>query len=156
MNPRSEDDAVYRAAGLALSWAQYFEAEIVNIVFLHAIARGQVPSRSKAERLLSVAEKTPLRRQLRAVLTRAKTQPDLTATFLEAVDQRNYLVHRFLWDHSSNLTTANGRDRMLQELHDITQLLFSAHRFAQLRSGLYLKQLGIEPEELARQVRQAS
>jgi len=153
---KAEDDAVYRAAGLALAWAQYFEAEVVNIVFMHALARKRVVSRAQAENLISCSERRPLRKLLKEVLGRVRTEPDLTATFFEAVDKRNFLVHRFFWEFADEFTTSAGRSKMLTELRDITKLLYSAHTFAQQISWLYLKQLGVDPGEFVKQVKESS
>jgi hypothetical protein len=149
----SEDDAVYRAAGLALEHAQYFEAEVVNIVFMHGLARRKVLSRAQAEKLIEGSEKAPLRRLLKEVLARVRTEPDLTATFFEAVDRRNWLVHRLFWDLADDFKTSAGRSKILAELREITGLLHSAHVFAQLISELYLKQTGVDPDELYERVR---
>lgn len=150
---KSENDAVYRAAGYALERAQYFEAEVVNIVFMHGLARGHILSREQAEKLIARREKAPLRKLLTEVLGRVRTEPDLTATFFEAVDKRNWLVHRLFWDLADDFKTSAGRSKMLAELRDITSLLHSAHVFAQLISELYLKQTGVDPDELYERVR---
>jgi hypothetical protein len=39
-------------------------------------------------------------------------------TLKTALDKRNYLMHRFFWEHAENLLSGTGRSRMLSELSE--------------------------------------
>jgi hypothetical protein len=145
---RAQEDQVYRACGLALSWAQFFEAEIVNAVLFHSIARNKFLVRSQAEKCLFDTEKRPLRQLLREVLKRIKFEPDVTGTFFEAIERRNFLAHKYFWDRMEDFATEEGRNSMLEELRKLTVLFYSAHKFASMITDLYSEQLGVSREAI--------
>jgi hypothetical protein len=147
-NERAHQDRVYRACGLALSWAQFFEAEIVNAVLCHSITRNKFLVRSQAVRFLFDTEKRPLRQLLREVLKRARFEPDVTGTLFEAIERRNFLVHKYFWDRMEDFATEEGRYSMLEELRELTQLFYSAHKFASMITDLYSEQLGVSRDAI--------
>jgi hypothetical protein len=149
---RAHDNQVYQACGLALRWAQLFEAEIVNVLLFHSLARKKFLVRSKAEAFLIHTEKRPLRQLLREVLERVRFEPDVTSTFVEAIEQRNFLAHKYFWDRMEDFATKEGRDRMIEELRELTQLFYSAHRFSSMITRLYVEQLGVSDEAIEREM----
>jgi hypothetical protein len=135
------DLSVYAEAGLALRWAQLFEAEIITVLFIHGVSRQQFAVRSEAEEFIRKTEKRPLTQLLRDILTRVRFEPDVTPTFEAAISARNSLVHRFFWDRSEGFSKVTDRSKTLDELRDLTRLFFSAYKFAEMLRNLYVQQL---------------
>jgi hypothetical protein len=133
---------VYAAAGLALYWAQLFEAEIVTVVLIYGVSRGRFRARSEAEAFIQKAEKQSLRQLLRDTLVRVKFEPDVSGTFEAAINARNSFVHRFFWDQAEAFADEGRHPELLKELHDLAQLFFSAHKFSEMLRDLYIQQLG--------------
>lgn len=149
----SLDREVYEKAGLALSWAQLFEAEIVNVLFLHGLARKKFAVRSDAEQFLRKSNKRPLRQKLDDVLSRVKFEPDIKPTLYEALEKRNFFVHEYFWERMEKHHSAEGQQEMIEELHDLTQLFYSARKFASLLTDLYAKQVGIDVDAISKPFR---
>ncbi len=144
----SESDMkVYMAVGLALRWAQAFEAEMVAVVLAHGIARGRFRVRSEAEAFVERAEKKALRQLLRECLALVRFEPDVTGTFDAAVDARNFLAHSFFWERTEAFVDETRHIELLTELREMTDLFFSAHKFAEMLRNLYQRQFG-SPEAL--------
>ena len=140
------DKNVYAAAGLALRWAQTFEAEIVTVVLMHGVARGAFRVRSEAEAFVRKSEKRPLRHLLNEALARVRFEPDISGTFEAALDARNWFVHSFFWDRAEAFADDNQHEELLKELRELTQLLYSAHTFAVILRDLYAKQVEVAQE----------
>lgn len=136
------DKDVYAEAGLALRWAQLFEAEIVTVVLMYGVSRGRFQVRSEAEDFVRKAEKRPLRHLLREALMRVRFEPDVSGTFEAAIGARNFFVHRFFWDRAEAFADERRHAELLKELRDLTQLFFSAHKFSEMLRDLYIQQLG--------------
>ena len=135
------DMRVYAEAGLALRWAQLFEAEIVTVLLVYGVSRQRFQVRSEAEDFIRKAEKRPLSQLLREILTRVKFEPDVTPTFEEALAARNSLVHRFFWDRSEIFAKDADHLKLFGELRELTQLFFTAYKFAEMLRDLYVQQL---------------
>lgn len=140
--PMTETDrSVYAAVGLALQWAQLFEAEMVTVLLAHGVARGEFRVRKEAEEFLRTAERKSLSRVLKTCLDQVRFEPDVSGTFEEAREARNFLVHRFFWDRAEEFADDPRHAELLEELRELTQLFFSAHKFAEILRELYLKQM---------------
>jgi hypothetical protein len=146
------DKEIYAAAGLALRWAQLFESEIVTVVLVYGVSRGKFEVRSEAEEFIRKAEKRPLTQLLHETLQRVKFEPDVSGTFEEAISARNFLVHSFFWNRSEAFADVRHQSQLLEELRELTQLFFSAHKFAEIVRDMYIKQF--DNAELADQVNQ--
>lgn len=140
------DGEIYAAAGLALRWAQLFEAEVVTVALLHGVARRKFRTRAQAEDFVASSERKPLSQLLRKVLARVKFQPDVSGTFDEAIEVRNAFVHRFFWDHAEAFADDNRIDELIAQLKDNQRLFFSAHKFASMLSEMYRDQLPAQPQ----------
>jgi hypothetical protein len=143
---------VYEAAGLALSWAQCFEAELVSIALYHGLARKTLRTRSDAFVFIEQQDRRPAKKLLKEVLSRVKLEPDLQPTFEEALDRRNAFVHRFFWDRLETCSSVEGRAEARAELRELTELFYSANKFASIVAELYLKQLDL-PTEVRRRLK---
>jgi len=136
------DADIYAETGVALRWAQLFEAEIVTVALFHGIARGQFHVRAEAEEFIRKADKGPLSKLLQEILAHVRFEPDVTGTFQAAIEARNSFVHRFFWDRAEAFADAEQHPKLLGELRELTQLFFSAHKFAEMLRHLYFKQCG--------------
>ena len=72
---------------------------------------------------------------------RVRFEPDVTGTLEEAREQRNFFVHRFFWERAEAFADESRHPELLDELKQLTELFFSAHKFAEMLRDLYVKQL---------------
>lgn len=146
-----DDDSsnrLYALCGHALCWAQLLEQEILNGILLHAVVRKVVLTQAQANDLLNQRDKAPLRRKLDEVFKRVKTEPDLRPTFYEAVEKRNFFVHKFFWDRFEDSLTPEGRERLIVEVRGYAELFRSAYLFSRGITDLYREQANITDEAL--------
>lgn len=140
--PMTETDrSVYAAVGLALRWAQLFEAEMVTVLLAHGVAHGEFRVRKEAEEFLRGAERKSLNRVIKICLDQVRFEPDVSGTFEEAREARNFLVHQFFGDRAEEFADDVRHAELLEELRELTKLFFSAHKFAEMLRELYLRQM---------------
>ena len=142
-NADESTQRLHMLCGEALFWAQLLEQEILNSILLHAIARKKVTTLDEARNLLSKADKQPLRRKLDEIFKRVKTEPDLSPTFFEAVEKRNFFIHKFFWDRFDDLHMEEGRQRLIVEVREYVELFRSAYLWSQGIAALYMKQTDV-------------
>jgi hypothetical protein len=59
--------------------------------------------------------------QLKARLTVLGVSPELAEDLDRATTQRNYLAHRFFWNHAWNILTMEGCHQMIDELERLAE-----------------------------------
>jgi hypothetical protein len=136
------DVNVYVEAGVALGWAQLFEAEMVTVLLVYDVSGEQFRFRAEAENFIRTSNKRPLIRLLRQVLSRVNFEPDVSPKFEEAISARNLLVHHFLSERTWPGIEQENTSKMIDELRELTQLFLSAYKFAEMLRSLYFQQLG--------------
>jgi hypothetical protein len=147
------EQRLYARCGEALCWTQMFEQEILNGLLLHAVARKTVPSLAEAEDLLYRRDKQPLRHRLNEIFQRVRPEPDLLPTFYEALEKRNFLVHRFFWDRMELSFTREGREQLIVEVGALAELFRRAYRFMKALTDLYAKQAGVTDAMILQEVK---
>jgi hypothetical protein len=147
------EQQLYALCGEALCWAQMLEQEILNSILLHAVARGTVASRADLDDLLYRKDKQPLRHKLDEIFQRVRTEPDLRPIFYEALDKRNFFVHRFFWDRWELSFANEGREQLIVEVRDLGELFQSAYLFAKGITDLYAKQVGLPDEMVCQELK---
>lgn len=142
------NNQLHALCGEALCWAQLLEQEILNGILLHAVARKTVMTRAQADDLINQRDKKPLRHKLDEVFQRVRTEPDLRPTFYEALEKRNFFVHKFFWDRFEELRTWEGRERLIVEVRGYAELFRGAYLFSRGITDLYMKQTSITDQML--------
>lgn len=62
----------------------------------------------------------------------------------DALDARNFLIHRFFGEHAHEFTTEEGRGRLLKELQNLRFRIGRVqYAFSQIREQIYEKFFGI-------------
>lgn len=150
---KDNNNAFYALCGEALLWAQMLEQEILTGILLHAVARGTALSRAEANDLLRRKDKQPLKHKLDEIFKRVGTKPDLTPVFYEALEKRNFFVHRFFWDRMGLSFTYDGREKLVAEVGELCELFRSAYLFAKGFTELYLKQTDLTEEMVAEELK---
>jgi len=139
-------DELYAVCGEALLWTQMHEQEILNSILFHALARQTIASRAEAEDLLCRRDKQPLKKNLDEIFQRVGTEPDLKPISYEALDKRNFFVHRFFWDRMEVSFTKEGREKLIIEASKLAELFERACLIAKGITELYKAQLGMPVE----------
>lgn len=112
-----QNNAVFACVGSALQHAQRFEAEVAGLLL--ACARLGAKPLSVAE--LDSLDKKLQRQTLGTLLTRWSTQANIddnsyAKLLTDALQSRNFLVHRYFLERGTELAEEAGRLRLLQEL----------------------------------------
>lgn len=153
-DPDELKQRLYALCGETLCWAQLLEQEILNAILLHAVAREKITTRSEAEDLLTQKDKQPLRNKLNEIFKRVKTEPDLSPTFYEAVEKRNFFVHKFFWDRFEDSFTEEGQQRLIVEVKGYSELFRSAYLWSKGITQLYAKQAGMTDAMIVEEMEQ--
>ena len=150
---QGDENVLYVLCGEALLWAQMLEQEILTGILLHAVVRGTVLSRDEANELLRRKDKQPLKHKLDEVFKRVGTKPDLTPVFYEALEKRNFFVHRFFWDRMELSFSYDGREKLVAEVEELRELFRSAYLFAKGITELYAKQTDLTAEMITEELK---
>jgi hypothetical protein len=110
---------IYAWYGLAAYSAQLLEQGLTNLFVGLRILGKQVPTWGDVRSLYEDADRKSLGQLLRAVRELVPFDPALEGQLDEALKKRNYLIHRFFIEHSENLLSAVGRERIIDEFRTI-------------------------------------
>ena len=114
---------VYAEFGLAANLAQCLEYDIVSLMLVNAILTDKTLTRGDLKKLEGHWDKKTLGILLKPVKGSATTPKDLK-DFVETVRlKRNSLMHSFFMEHSSDLSTPEGRSSMISELQEVSEIL---------------------------------
>lgn len=135
----SSPQVVYTYYGFAAWWAQLVELRIIDLISAIRLAEG--------EEINDVSYRAAfknLERQTLGMLLRKCREAEWVAipedderVLAQALEKRNYLIHRFFSVHDEELLDYD--QTLVNELREVSALLASAHRMAE---GLYLAVLG--------------
>lgn len=115
---RRETFALY---GLAMYHAQCFEKSLVMVVSVAFNKEYFKSSYEKREELFSNTFRKTAGQLVVKLKGMVKASDELENDLVEAVKKRNWLAHDYFWGNSYNLLTTDGRDKMLNELHEISE-----------------------------------
>lgn len=119
---------VYAFFGLAYYSAAVLEHGVLNLaVALHA---KEIPGVTVADvnRLYDSFDKDTFGRILRVAKTRFDFTDELEQDLKTALDQRNYLAHKFFVGHDVSMLTEDGQRAMIDELVEILRHVKSVDR----------------------------
>jgi len=135
----TNSQVVYTYYGLAAWWAQLLELSMLDLISAIRLAEG--------ERIDNVSYRAAfknLERQTLGMLLRKCREAEWVAihedderVLAQALEKRNYLIHRFFSVHDAELRY--DEQTLVEELRELSALLASAH---QVTEGLYLAILG--------------
>jgi hypothetical protein len=142
---RKEVFAWFGGAGYA---AQCFEVELCTLLLLVRRLKDPSATRQHLEDLDTKLSKRNLGTLLRELAKHLTIRPDFQAMLDGYLDRRNYLMHRFFFDHASDLLSAAGCQKMISELKGIHASLNEADQIAQAMSANIRKALGMSEDQV--------
>jgi hypothetical protein len=135
-------------------WAQVLEQAFIHLAIILQVSGKTEITRKDIDSLFDKFEKQPMGHLLNEARKVGPIPTDLDTSLSSALDRRNYLTHRFFFEHSEDFISENGRSTMIQELQSITAQFQSAD--IEL-DGVVLpmfSQLGISEEKIQSAYRQ--
>lgn len=126
-----QTNAVFACVGSALQHAQQFEAEVAGLLLACAKLGATPPSLEQLECLDRRLQRQTLGTMLKRWSEQATIDDNSHAKVLtDALQSRNFLVHRYFLERGSELANQAGRRRLLEELVAIEAQLEKATTLA--------------------------
>jgi hypothetical protein len=138
---------VYAQFGRAAYYAQCLEATLTNIL----VATGSLEGKSKTEEDVSALEaelQKPLGTLIGKVRAKHQLPPQTEEMIRKALQDRNFLIHRFFRERSWGFVTTEGRQKLIAELREIESNLHAADKLAVQLCAALGALLGITPQML--------
>jgi hypothetical protein len=112
---------LYAQFGLTIYAAQVLEMGVINLLsVVDALPRAK--SQSEYDRLVAELMTRTLGRTVKRLRSLLAHEPQLCTDLESALEQRNYVAHRFWRERVQLVATARGRNRLISELTDIREL----------------------------------
>lgn len=125
-----EAKEVFAFFGLAAYYGQVFEQAALHLAAaLHVYAMSP-RTRQGVDATWERLDRQTLGQLLASARQRTTIDPTIDELLGEAIDSRNYLVHRFFERNSERFMLESGRKSMIHELRDATGLFQRADRAA--------------------------
>ena len=133
----SDADAVkevYAWSGLALYYAQVLEHALVNLILVATGDAGDISGELEDwDHFFEKYFRKMLSKLIKVARERADIDDSLGDDLETARIQRNYLAHEFFRTHAADFLHAEGKQRMVRELHGmISQFQLSTERLDEL------------------------
>jgi len=150
---------LYAEFGIAAEKAQVLELEAGNVALLYIalIFKSEEIGHEQRKMLRSILDDCD-RSTLGRLLRRVKSIGEFDASILSVVDQalecRNYLMHRFFRTHNFAILGEAGRKAMIEELKEIQCKLDRAQTMLLGVAGTLQKLAGLDkvPDEVTKQL----
>lgn len=139
---------VFTWFGGAAYAVQCFEVELCTLLLLVRRLKNPSTTPQQLEDLDTKLSKKTLGRLLLELGKHLTVHPDFQAMLNSYLDRRNYLMHRFFFDHALDLLSSTGCQMMVSELRDIHASLKEADQIAQAMSANVRKKLGISEDQI--------
>jgi hypothetical protein len=142
----SDAKEVFAFFGLCSYSAQVLERGLVNLA---VGLRAQGLTRLTAEDFDSLFEKTG-KKSLGQLITDIRPHlditPELEKMIGEAVNDRNYIAHNFFVKHDIDFASDHGREKMIEELRQISARIRSVDREVESITHALWRRLGLTEE----------
>lgn len=144
-------EKVFSEFGQAAYHVQLMEYDLISIWMLDSITQGVSFKRKDLLRFQEAWGKKTFG-QLLKPLQRSNLISAEIKGFLEQLRlTRNRMMHYFFLDSATDLQTNDGRERTVAELQQMTQLLKKGQQFFADMLQTYLKDFGVDVEEIWKQ-----
>jgi hypothetical protein len=147
----AEHKEVYAQFGAVAGRVAAFEASLIMILLLDAKRSGKATTPENFDTIEQELEdrKTTLGQILGKVKSAVTVPADVENLMNEALKRRNRLMHSFFRDNASEFATAQGRQRMLDQLKEAHAYMLAAYRLVDDFCRRWAAQYGITPEAVA-------
>lgn len=116
---------VFAFFGLAAYCAQLLEQGITNLLVGSQIIEKKKTNWIHIRNLYEKADRQTLGKLLRSVRELSSFDASLDDELIEALKNRNYLMHHFFVEHSTSILSAPGKRNMIDELQNIISVFKS-------------------------------
>ena len=137
-------DEVYRKFGEVSEAAQLLETELGNMLIMIEAAQAGLLDKSDPEKASAIFESINrhtlglLLKKLGKSMDEASCLDDLLT---KALEERNRLSHSFYRQHNFRRNSNEGRDLMIDDLHQIHEILLKAYKAVLLLTGTDLDKI---------------
>jgi hypothetical protein len=135
-------DDVYRKLGETVEAAQLLETELgTMLLMVRGLDEGLLaqPDPNRATEIYYKIDRHTLGQLIKALGEKTQLPPDLGSALLNALEQRNRLLHSFYRQHNLRRNSDEGRAIMLADLESIYDTLLRAYKAVMLLSGVDLE-----------------
>ncbi|TSA25173.1 MAG: hypothetical protein D4R67_10650 [Bacteroidetes bacterium] len=152
MKTHTEIKDVFLAYGEAAYHAQLMEYDLISIWMIDSVTQGVSLTRLDLLRFQEDWSKKTFGQLLNPLQKSNLILPEIK-TFLEQIRvTRNRLMHGFFLDYTTDLQTDDGRKTAVAHLHRIKTVLQKGQQLFSDIANAYLKDFGIDTEEIRRQI----
>jgi hypothetical protein len=152
MSPHVSFQDVFQEFGKAAYLAQIMEYDIISLWMLDAVTQGVTLTRADLMMFQKDWGKKTFG-QLLNPLQKSNLISDEIKNFLEQLrEARNTLVHGFFLATAADLQSSAGRERIVAGLQHRIELFREGKRFFGTMLTTYLKDFGVDAEEIRRQI----
>jgi hypothetical protein len=139
---------VYNRFGIAAHTASEIEGKLV--IILSAVYHKEKTFLAIEDyyRLFAEHSRKTLGQLVKLFRERASLPEYFDETVTEALDRRNYLIHRFFRDKADDFKSPNGCDALVTQLVTINDSLDAADQYLGDLLDSWLRSRGIDPEEV--------
>lgn len=137
---------VYAFFGLCSYFAQILEQGLINLVVSLQISNLTQLTQSDIDNLFSKTGKRTLGQLIKDVNQQIKISDDLEYKLSTAVNNRNYIVHKFFTTHDIDFLSESGRSKMIVELKDITSMFQQVDYELEFITHSLYRKLGLTEE----------
>lgn len=147
MNKSKKLNELYTHFGIASEKAQVLELEAGNVVISFItlfVDTKSITNEEKKEykRLIDDVDSKTLGNLLRKIKSIVHFDSTSENIINEALNKRNYLIHRFFKTHNFAIYSENGQNKMINELKEISKHFDTAHNHLQTISRLMAQVAG--------------
>lgn len=139
---------VYTRFGIAAHTASKVEDKLVIILSAVYYKEKTPLAGEDYYRLFTQHSRKTLGQLVKLFRERAALPDYFDETVTEALDRRNYLIHRFFHQKSDRLTSPEGSDALVGELVSINDSLDAADQYLGDLLDSWLRSRGIDPDEI--------
>jgi hypothetical protein len=150
-NPIKDEDEhvkeVYAYYGLAMYHAQCLERSLCILLAANTTNPRKM-TRNDYDKILESFFKKTLGGLLKKLNEVVNIPNNFEDNLIKALDKRNWLAHNYFWERAGHFMTSKGRDFMIQELSETSNLFESIDNEISGIIDKWAKKLGITEEWL--------
>lgn len=140
-------DDVYLKFGEVSEAAQLLETEVGNILLMNDAIHAGLLDKSDPDKASSILEginKETLGRLLKKLGRSVDDASSLDQLLERALKVRNRLSHSFYREHNFRRNSSDGRDIMVNDLHEIHETLLEAYKAVLMLTGIDLDKIDLK------------
>ncbi|MGH7325333.1 MAG: hypothetical protein ACREJ9_11885 [Candidatus Rokuibacteriota bacterium] len=143
---------LYTVFGNAVYWAQTLEHTLVNVLALERLVRKERFTVDEFDQFMVRQFKQTLGQPIGILKANVDVKEGFADRLACALEVRNLLVHRYFRERVQDLTSDEGRRRLIEELSTFRGDLRSVHQELYLLMAPFRETVGISEDDLRRDI----